>query len=100
MFDFQFSDLYKFRDQIFKLIEEKLVLKNSFEYKLSGIIEAPSYNHYSTIIFNPMGSTINPNYIYYHDGMLNDGKILPVSEGLDWKTLGILYIVLYKKFDL
>ena len=51
-----------------------------------------------------MGSTINshftPNNIYYHDGMLNDGKILPVSEGLDWKTLGILYIVLYKKLDL
>ena len=104
LFDFQFSDLYKFRDQIFKLIEEKLVLNSYIEYKLSGIIAAPSYNHYSTIIFNPMGSTINshftPNNIYYHDGMLNNGKIMPISEGLDWKTLGIPYIVLYKKLNL
>ena len=102
LFDFQFSDLYKFRDQIFKLIEEKLVLNTYIEYKLSGIIAAPSYNHYSTIIFNPMGSTINshftPNYIYYHDGMLNNGKIMPISEGLDWKTLGIPYIVFYKNW--
>ena len=32
--------------------------------------------------------------------MINNGKIMPISEGLDWKTLGIPYIVLYKKLDL
>ena len=29
------------------------------EYKLSGIIPCPYYNHYNTIIFNPLGTNID-----------------------------------------
>ena len=96
LFDFQYSELNKFNDQNFKLIEEKLVLNINTEYKLSGIIAAPSYNHYNTIVFNPIGITINSNFWannnYYHDGTLNNGNNMSITEEMDWKSLGILIL--------
>ena len=69
------------------MLEDQLILNINVEYKLSGIIVTPLYNHYNTIIFNPIGLTINshfsPNNIYYHDGMLNGGKIMPITEGIN-----------------
>ena len=66
-----------------------------------GIITVPVKNHYNTIIFNPIGITINQyfknNYIYYHDGLLNNGKITVLNKGEDWHHIGISYIIIYKK---
>ena len=93
LFDFQYNDLINYKDNIYKLIEDTFTLPNNMEYKLLGMIEAPNYDHYNTIIFNPIGQTINsiftPNKIYYHDGQKNDGKIMSTPEGMDWRNLGI-----------
>ena len=104
LFDFQYSDLVKYKDNIYKLLDDKIPLNLKIEYKLVGLIAVPSKNHYNTIIFNPLGSTINSyfssNNIYYHDGMLNDGHILALNKGEDWKKIGIPYIALYKKLEI
>ena len=103
IFDFQYTELNKNKAQIYKLIEDRLVLNLDAEYKLSGIISVPSFNHYNTIIFNPIGLSINTNFnpskIYYHDGLDNNGKIAEIDENMNWKDIGIPYIVLYKKID-
>ena len=74
LFDFQYSELERYKDKILKLVEDRIALNIKVEYKLIGIISSPSRNHYNTIIFNPIGSTINSyftaNNIYYHDSML------------------------------
>ena len=68
------------------------------------MIAAPSIIDYSIIISNPLGLTINskfsPNNIYYHDGNKNQGKIVEIKVGEDWRLKGIIYIVLYKKLDI
>ena len=57
----------------------------SIYHKMIGIV--PVKNHYNTIIFNPMGITINQyykaNFIYYHDGLLNNSKITVLNKGED-----------------
>ena len=72
LFDMAFSDLIKYKDVIFKLVEEKIILNFNVEYKLAGIISCPYYNHCNAFIFNPIGSNIDQNFtsnfIYYHDG--------------------------------
>ena len=82
LFDMAFSDLLNYKDSIFKLVEEKNNIFN-VEYKLSGIISCPYYNHYNTIIFNPLVSNIDQyftsNYIYYHDGTKNEGRITKLN---------------------
>ena len=45
IFDFQYSELKNNKAQIFKLIEDPIVLNLDVEYKLSGIISVPSFNH-------------------------------------------------------
>ena len=84
-------------------MEKNLILNINAEYKLSGIIEALGYNHYNTIEFNPIDITINSNFsvnnIYYHDGTLNNGKIISITEKMDLKSLGFPYIVIYKKLN-
>ena len=104
LFDFQFTELETYKSQIYKLVEDKLVLNFKAEYKLVGIIAAPCVNHYNTIIFNPVGTTINskfkPTNIYWHDGIKNEGKIVEIKKGEDWREKGIPYIVLYKKLDI
>ena len=101
LFDFQYSELSKYKEKIYKLLEDKIILMLRTEYKLIGLINAPSINHYNTIIFNPLGRSINkyftPNNIYYHDGMCNNGCIVALKKGEDWKNKGIPYIALYKK---
>ena len=60
-------------------------------------------NNSYAIIFNPIGvikSYYSANNIYYHDGMLNDGHILALNKGEDWKKIGIPYIALYKKLEI
>jgi hypothetical protein len=103
IFDFQYTELNKNKAQIYKLIEDRLVLNLDAEYKLSGIISVPSFNLYNTIIFNPIGLSINTNFnpskIYYHDGLDNNGKISEIDENMNWKDIGIPYIALYKKID-
>ena len=85
------------------MIEDQLVLNLDIEYKSSAIISVPSFNHYNTIIFNPIGLSINTNFnpskIYHHDGLDNNGKITEIDENMNWKDIGIPYIVLYKKID-
>ena len=104
LFDFQFTELETYKSQIYKLVEDKLILNFKAEYKLVGIIAAPCINHYNTIIFNPVGTTINskfiPTNIYWHDGIKNEGKIVEIKKGEDWREKGIPYIVLYKKLDI
>ena len=72
LFDMSYSELEKYKDNIFQLTEDKLILNIQKEYKLKGMISLPSYNHYICIIFNPIGRIINEyfkaNNIYYHDG--------------------------------
>ena len=47
-----------------------------------------------------MGSIINEYFkastVYYHDGSLNNGKIVMVKNGDDRKDLGITYILVYE----
>ena len=104
LFDMSYSDIYKFKEKIYKIAEDTVVLNLIKEYKLIGIISLPSYNHYCSIIFNPSGKYINEyfqsNYIYYHDGMQNDGKIVRIKEGEDWRRLGIPYILIYKLINI
>ena len=104
LFDMTFSDLTNYKDNIFKLVEEKIILNFNVEYKLSGIISCPSYNHYNTIIFNPIGSNIDQNFtsncIYYHDGTKNEGRITKLNINEDWHNIGIPYILVYKFIDI
>ena len=71
---------------------------------MSGIISCPYYNHYNTIIFNPLGSNIDQyftsNYIYYHDGTKNEGRITKLNTNKYWHNIGIPYIVVYKYIDI
>ena len=103
LFDFQYSELVKNKENIFKLLDNKIVFNLTTEYKLVGIITAPKRNHYNTIIFNPLGvlnTNFSSNNIYYHDGMISEGRILPLKKGEDWKKIGIPYIALYKKLTI
>ena len=101
LFDFQYPELSSFKNNIYKLVEEKVVLNLKEEYKLLGLIAVPKRNHYNTIIFNPIGQNIinkfTQNKKYYYDGMKNGGKIVELNEGEDWKEIGISYMVQYKK---
>ena len=77
-----------------------IVFNLTTEYKLVRIIIAQKRNHYNTIIFNPLGilnTNFSSNNIYYHDGMISEGRILQLKKGEDWKKIGIPYIALYKK---
>ena len=100
LFDMAYSDLEKYKDNIFKLTEDKLILNLQKEYKLKGKISLPSFDHYICIIFNPIGTIINEYFkasnIYYHDGKKNNGKIDMIKYGDDWKDLGIPYILVYE----
>ena len=103
LFDFQYTELVKHKENIFKLLDNEIAFNLTTEYKLVGIITAPKRNHYNTIIFNPV-DVINTNFssnnIYYHDGMLNEGRILAIKIGEDWRNIGIPYIALYKKLKI
>ena len=85
-------------------MEEKIILNFNVEYKLTGIIACPSYNHYNSIIFNPLAFKIDiifsSNYIYYHDGTLNNGQISQIIQEQNLQDIGIPYIVIYKFIDL
>ena len=103
LFDMQFHDLYNYSKEIFKIVEDDIVLNIKVEYKLVGIISAPKANHFNCIIFNPLGITIDPFFksskIYYHDGELNNGNVASLGQNDDWKKIGIPYIAIYKKLD-
>lgn len=103
LFDMQFDELNMNKDMIYKIAEDKIVLNLKFNYKLAGIISTPKQNHFNTIIFNPFGFTIDTyfksNLIYYHDGLMNEGRIIPLEEGQDWKSIEIPYVPIYKKID-
>ena len=104
LFDMAFSDLMKYKDVIFKLVEEKIILNYNVEYKLAGIISCPCYNHYNSIIFNPKGSNIDQNFtsnfIYYHDWTKNEGRINKLNINEDWHNIGIPYILVYRFIDI
>ena len=95
-----YSELVKYKDNIFILTENKLILNVQKEYKLKSLISLPSFNHYICIIFNSIGRIINQYFkasnIYYHDGKENNGKIEMIKSGDDWKNLGISYILAYE----
>ena len=95
-----YADLFKFKDSIIDITEDSIVLAFNIEYKLKGIIAVPSFNHYISLIFNSMGRLIDKNFkanlIYYHYGNANGGKICEVSYDLDWKNLGIPYVIVYE----
>ena len=103
LFDFQFSELNRYKDKIYKLVDNTIAFNIRLEYKLVGLISAPKRNHYNTIIFNPIGSTTVPkftaNNIYYHDEMLNNGNITALKHRENMKNIGIPYIALYKKIN-
>ena len=92
LFDFQFDELIKFKSDIFSIIEDKIILNINVEYNLVGIIAAPKANHFNCIIFNPFGITVDPyfksNFIYYHDGEKNNGKVTSLGKNEDWRNLG------------
>ena len=73
LFDFHNNDLINNKDNIYKTIEDTFTLHNNMESnKLLEVIKSLKYDNYNTIIFNPIGQTINStftqNKIYYHDG--------------------------------
>ena len=100
LFDMSYHDLVLYKDNVFKIAEDTIILGFKKEYKLKGIISLPSYDHYICIIFNPIGKYIDnkfkSNYIYYHDGTKNEGKICMINYPEDWKDLGIPYILVYE----
>ena len=100
LFDMQFDELKIYKKDIFNITEAKITLNLKVEYNLVGIISAPKANHFNSIIFNPLGKSIDSyfksNFIYYHDGEKNNGKVTSLGKNEDWKNLGIPYIVLYK----
>ena len=104
LFDMQYDELNIYKNDIFSITQDNIILNIKTEYNLVGIIAVPKANHYICIIFNPIGKTIDPfyksNVIYYHDGEKNNGKITSISKNSDWKNLGIPYIVLYKMIDI
>ena len=103
LFDFQYSELVKNKENIYKLLDNTIAFNLKTEYKLVGIIAAPKNNHYNAIIFNPIGvlnTNFTANNIYYHDGMINNGRISTLKMGEDWKKIGIPYIALYKKLSI
>ena len=59
LIDMSYDDLVKFKDSIIDLTEDSIILAFNIEYKLKGIIAVPSFNHYISIIFNPMGRLID-----------------------------------------
>ena len=82
-----YEELEQYKQNIYNMTEDELFLNFNLSYKMMGIITVPVKNHYNTIIFNPIGITINqyfkPNYIYYYDGLLNNGKITVLNKGED-----------------
>ena len=104
LFDMAYKNLLKYKDNIYNNIEDIIFLNINKEYKLKGIISIPNFNHYCCVIFNLRGSYLNDyfqsNYIYYHDGMLNEGKISKIKEGEDWRDLGIHYILIYQLINI
>ena len=62
LFEPQFSELNRHKDKIYKLLDNTIAFNIRLEYKLVGIIRAPKRNHYNTIIFNPICSTIDPKF--------------------------------------
>ena len=103
LFDMNYEELEQYKQNIYNMTEDVLFLNFNLSYKMIGIITVPEKNHYNTIIFNPIGITINQyykaNYIYYHDGLLNNGKITVLNKGEDWRHIGIPYIIIYKKIN-
>ena len=54
-----YEELEQYKQNIYNMTEDELFLKFNLSYKMIGIITVPVKNHYNTIIFNPMGITIN-----------------------------------------
>ena len=104
LFDMQFDELKIYKKDIFNITEAKITLNLKVEDNLVGIISAPKVNHFNSIIFNPLGKSIDSyfksNFIYYHDGEKNNGKVTSLGKNEDWKNLGISYIVLYKMSEI
>ena len=63
LFDMSNSELENYKDNIFKLTGDKLILNFPKEYKLKSMISLPSSDHYICIIFNPIGRNINEYFI-------------------------------------
>ena len=101
LFDLSYDKLSLYKESIFKIVKDEIILTYNINYKLKGVINIPFNGHFSCVIFNPCGSNIKdvfqPNQIYKHDGMLNLGKVVEMKESEDWKDLGIIYIAIYKK---
>lgn len=96
-----YEELTKWENHIYDLLEDNIILGLNIEYYLYGIFACPSNNHYNSIIFNAKGITIDSffkfNLIYYHDGIFNEGRIVPINNKNDWKKIGIPYIAIYKR---
>ena len=103
IFDMEYIDLETEKNDIYKLVEDKLIFGYQIEYKLEWIISCPFLDHYNCIIFNPRGKTIdsnfNSNLNYYHDGLKNNGKITLLKDSKEWKLIGLPYILIYKKIE-
>ena len=102
LFDMSFRELEQYKQNIFQMTEEYIVLNINKKYKLRGIISVPYINHYICIIFNPRGILVNQyfksNLIYYHDGNENGGELREIRSNEDWKKLGIPYILVYELY--
>ena len=101
LFDLSYENLLKYSKNIFDLLEQHLILNFDAEYNLRGLVIYPYKNHYSSIIFYPVGSLINrefkSNKIYIHDSLKNDGKIKELNDINSWKNEGIPYLAIYSK---
>ena len=101
LFDLSYENLLKYSKNIFNLLEQHLILNFDTEYNLKGLVIYPYKNHYSSIIFYPVGSLINTefksNKIYIHDSLKNNGKIIEINNINSWKNEGIPYLAIYAK---
>ena len=59
LFDMAYTDLLKYKDNIFMISEDIIFLNINKEYKLKEIISVPSFSHYCRVIINPRVSYLN-----------------------------------------
>ena len=59
LFDLTFEDLDRNKNDIFKLLQNEIMLNYNASYIIKDVINIPIKNHYASVIFNPSCININ-----------------------------------------
>ena len=100
-FDIEFNTLINIKNEIVKICVNELILGFDITYKLVGVIETPTCDHFICVIINPEGKFINKRFKcylnYLHDNLKEKGKIIEISNNEDIYKFGYPHILIYKK---